>query len=81
MVLLMPDCTGGSPPAQGGIQILGAVLGCSQIQEQIVDVEAPVADVPAIMQLLFQQFCKFDILKVPQIQFVDRVLDISVATQ
>ena len=39
------------------------------------------ADVLAIMQLVFQQFYEFDILKVPQIEFIDRVLDIPVVTQ
>ena len=37
------------------------------------------ADVLAIMQLEFQQFCQFELLKVPQIQILDRVLDIPVA--
>ena len=46
-----------------------------------MDEEAPVADVPALMQLVFQQSYEFDILKVPQIQFIDRVLDTPVVTQ
>ena len=41
----------------------------------------PVADIPVIMQLMFQQFYQFEFLKVPRIQFIDRVLDNPVATQ
>ena len=37
--------------------------------------------VPVIMQLLFQQFHQIEFLKVPQVQFIDRVLDIPVETQ
>ena len=37
--------------------------------------------VPVIMQLLFQHFHHFEFLKVPQVQFIDRVLDIPVETQ
>ena len=51
------------PPAQRGMRILGVVVRrvtVPQIQDQIVDqdeVAAQVADVPVIMQLVFQQFC------------------------
>ena len=69
-----------SPPAQGGKQTLGAAP-VPQIQEQIVDVEAPVVDVLVTMLHKFQQPYEFDILKVPQIQFIDRVLDIPVMPQ
>ena len=65
-----------SPPAQGGMQVLGAAFTFT-IQEQIVD---NAVDVPVIMQLRFQQFCEFNIL-VPGIQFIVRVLDISVLPQ
>ena len=41
--------------------------------------ETLVAGVLAIMQLEFQQFCQFKLLKVLQIQIHDRVLDIPVA--
>ena len=51
------------------------------MQAQIVEEATPVADVLVIMQLVFQQFYQFEFLKVPQIQFIDRVLDIPVATQ
>ena len=33
-----------------------------------------VADVPVLMQLLFQQSMQYVIVKVPQIQFTDRLL-------
>ena len=46
-VARMRRATGG-PPAQGGIQILGAVL-VPQIQEQIVEVDAPLVDVSVIV--------------------------------
>ena len=45
-----------------------------------MDVETLVADVPVIMQLEFQQFYQFVLLKVPQIQFLDRVSDMRVLT-
>ena len=51
----------GHPPAQGGKQILGGVLGrvrVPRIQEQIVEMVAvlwtPAVDVPVTMQLKFQ---------------------------
>ena len=47
-----------SPPAQGGFQILGAVVRRTvvpHIQEQIVAVVILVVDVPVLMQLKFQQ--------------------------
>ena len=62
-------CLSRSPPAQGGIQILGRA-------------EAPGLRfrVPVIMQLKPQQsFVVF--VDVPQIPFIDRVVDISVASQ
>ena len=62
-VLTLPSPSGpprkGSPPGQGGKEILAGV---------------PVGDVPAIMQLMFQQ-SKMKLV-VPQIQFFDRVVDI-----
>ena len=60
------------PPAQGGTQRLG--------EAEAVRFWTPVVDVPVNMQLKFQQFCEFDI-PVPQIQFIVRVLDISVVPQ
>ena len=51
-----------------------------QIQEQIVAVVVLAGDVPVIMQLEYQQ-SKFENPEVPQFLFVDRVLDIPVATQ
>ena len=57
-----------SPPAQGGIQILGSA-GVHQA-----------VDVPVTMLDKFQQFYEFDIL-VPHLQFIDRVLDIAVMLQ
>ena len=61
--LTLPSPSGpprrGSPPGQGGKEILAGV---------------PVGDVPAIMQLMFQQ-SKMKLV-VPQIQFLDRVVDI-----
>ena len=41
----------------------------------------PVADVPAIMQLEFQQFKPYENQEEPQIQFIVRALDIPVVTQ
>ena len=56
-----------SPPAQGGIQILGRAEAVA------------VVDVPVITQLQFQQsFVEY--VEVPQTQFSDRVVD-SVASQ
>ena len=60
-------------------QILGAAP-VPQIQDQFVDVEAPVVDVPVTVLHMFQQFYEFDIL-VPQIQFIDGVLDTAVVPQ
>ena len=57
-----------SPPAQGGKQILGSA-GVDQT-----------VDVPVTMLHKFQQFHEFGIL-VPQLQFIDTVLDISVLPQ
>ena len=54
-----------SPTAQGGIQILG---------------KDDVVDVPVDTQLEFQQ-SKYEKVKVPQIQFLDRVPDIPVVPQ
>ena len=62
-----------SPPAQGGKQILDNAA-VPKIQEQIVDVEALVADVPVTMLYKFQR-------SDPQIQFLGRVLGIPVAPQ
>ena len=56
----------GSPLAQGGTQILGSLA-------------TRVGDVPAIMQLVFQQSKMYMKLVVPQIQFFARVLDIPAA--
>ena len=42
-----------------------------------MDVEAPVGDVPVLMQLRFQQSKLFENLEMPQIQFIDRELDIT----
>ena len=56
---------GETPPAQGGIQIMGSLA-------------TPMGDVPAIMQLVFQQSRMFTKLVVPQIQFAG-VLDIPAA--
>ena len=65
-VLALPWPSGpprrGSPPGQGGIEILAW---------------APVGDVPAIMQVMFQQ-SKMKLV-MPQIQFFARVLDILAA--
>ena len=41
----------------------------------------PVADVPAIMQLEFQQFKPYENQEEPQIQFIIRALDVPVVTQ
>ena len=63
-------CLSNSPPAQGGIQILGraeARLGSG-------------IGVPVIMQLKFQQSFVVSV-DVPHIPFIDRVVDISVASQ
>ena len=38
-------------------------------------------DAPEIMQLVFQQFKSYIYLEVPQLQFIDRVLDLSVVPQ
>ena len=76
VVMLMSGYTGGATASPGRYTNVGAVLRCPQIQEQIVDVEAPVADVLVIMQVVFQQL---EIVKVPQFYFVERVLDIPVA--
>ena len=38
-------------------------------------------DAPEIMQLVFQQSKSYIHLEVPQFQFIDRVLDISVVPQ
>ena len=63
-----PPSRQGSPPAQGGIFLLGNA-----------EAAAPL-DVPVTMQLKFQQsFVEF--FKVPQLQFIDRVVVISVAPQ
>ena len=43
--------------------------------------EVTVVDLPLIRQLDFQQSILFTILKVPQIQFIDRMVVIPVATQ
>ena len=59
-----------SPPAQGGLQILGSAA-VPKIQEQIVD---KAVDVPVTMLHKLQQ-------AVFQIQFFNRVLDISVMPQ
>ena len=47
---------GETPPAQGGVQMLGSLA-------------TPMGDVPAIMQLVFQQSRMFTKLVMPQIQF------------
>ena len=63
-------CLSRSPPAQGGIQILGraeARLGSG-------------FGVPVIMQLKFQQSFVVSV-DVPQVPFIDGVVDISVASQ
>ena len=60
----------GTPPGQGGIQILAAVT--------LADVA--VVDAPVIMQLKFQQSFVVSV-DVPQIPFIDRVVDIPVASQ
>ena len=52
----------GTPPGQGVIQILAIVV-------------APLGDVPVTMQRQFQQFVVFF---VPQVQFLDRMVDIPV---
>ena len=46
-----------------------------------MDEATSVLDIPVVMQLLFQQFYQFEFLKVPQIRFRDRVLDIPVLPQ
>ena len=55
-----------SPPAQGGLQILG---------------KADVVDVPMIMQLVSQQSLQINSEMVPQIQFIVRVRSIPVASR
>ena len=74
MVMLMPDDTGWATASPGRCANTGGRLlrqaHFPQIQEQIVVQDAvgtPVADVPVIMQLEFQQSCQFLVLKVPQI--------------
>ena len=68
-------------------QILAGVLRQApvpQIQELIVVQDAvgtQVAEVLVIMQLEFQQSHQFVILKVPQIQFIDRLFGIPAAQQ
>ena len=60
------------PPAQGGKQMLGAVV--PHIQEQIV---AMVAVDAAGITLVFQQSKSYMNLVVPQLQSIDKVLDTS----
>ena len=57
-----------SPPAQGGIQILGRAEAR----------QGSGFGVPVIMQLKFQQSFVVSV-DVPQIPFIDRVVDFSVA--
>ena len=57
------------PPAEGGIHTLGAAPG-PQFPDKAVNV-------PVTMLHKFQQTQLFENLEVPQIQFIDRVLDIA----
>ena len=67
----IPTLVIGEPPlAQGGIQILGKA-----------EASTMVADVSVFMQLLFQRSMLFLTVKVPQIQFTDRLCEHSVVPQ
>ena len=66
------------------MQIMGAVprrVPVPQIQKQIVDQAAPMADVPVIMQLEFPQSMSYVNQEAPQIQSIVGVPDIPVATR
>ena len=72
----------GPPPDQGGKQRLVDVLGqvlVPQIQEQIVAVVVPAVDVPVTTQRKFQESLQYVSVKVPQIQFIVRLCEHSVA--
>ena len=69
----------GPPPAQGGRQILGAVVrrrAVPQIQEQIL-----VGDVPVLMKPKFQQSESYLSVNVPQTQFIVILVAFSCATE